>query len=137
MESFFDAYCMCSYCYSTSRFIGLLNYGVLVLSCSLIISVNYKAILYCVRSLTHRAHAPEGYGTWSVCVYLSVRHHKSCHYVQLSVQPKVPTALALSGKHFKLAFSLKMLCLKVMESFTYLAASDPFMASHQEVPTVA
>ena len=43
--------------------------------------------------------APEGYGTWSVCV--SVQHHESCHYVQLSVQQKVPTASAQSGKHFK------------------------------------
>ena len=46
-------------------------------------------------------HAPEGYGTWSVCVCVSVRHHESCHYAQLSVQPKVPTASAQSGKHFK------------------------------------
>ena len=45
----------------------------------------------------------EGYGTWSVCVSvcLSVRHHESCHYAQRSVQPKVPTASAQAGKHFK------------------------------------
>ena len=35
----------------------------------------------------------------SVC--LSVRHHESCHYAQRSVQPKVPTASAQAGKHFK------------------------------------
>ena len=35
----------------------------------------------------------------SVCV--SVRHHESCHYAQRSVQPKVPTASAQAGKHFK------------------------------------
>ena len=39
----------------------------------------------------------------SVClsVCLSVRHRESCHYVQRSVQPKVPTASAQSGKRFK------------------------------------
>ena len=47
--------------------------------------------------LTLGVHVPEGYGTWSVCV--SVRHHVSCHYAQLSVQPKVPTASMQSGKH--------------------------------------
>ena len=36
-----------------------------------------------------------------VCVCLSVRHHESCHYAQRSVQPKVPTASAQSGKRFK------------------------------------
>ena len=54
-------------------------------------------------------HAPQGYGTWSVCVSvcsclsdsLCVRHHQSCHYAQLNVQPKVSTASAQSGKHFK------------------------------------
>ena len=40
-----------------------------------------------------------------LCVCLSVRHHESCHYAQLSVQPKVPTASVQSGKLF---FSLKM-----------------------------
>ena len=35
----------------------------------------------------------------SVCV--CVRHHESCHYVQRSVQAKVPTESAQSGKHFK------------------------------------
>ena len=46
------------------------------------------------------AHA---HGTWSVglCVCLSVRHHESCHYAQLSVQPKVPTASAQYGKYGK------------------------------------
>ena len=33
-----------------------------------------------------------------VRVCLSVRHHESCHYAQLSVQPKVPTASAQYGK---------------------------------------
>ena len=35
-----------------------------------------------------------------LCVCLSVRHHESCRYAQLSVQPKVPvpTASAQSGK---------------------------------------
>ena len=39
----------------------------------------------------------------SVClsVCLCVRHHESCHYAQLSVQPKVSTASSQSGKHFK------------------------------------
>ena len=61
----------------------------------------------CLLVNPRRAHAPEGYSTWSVCVSvclsvcLSVRHHESCHYAQLSVQPKVPTASAQSGKHFK------------------------------------
>ena len=36
-----------------------------------------------------------------VSVCLSVRHHESCHYAQRSVQPKVPTASAQAGKHFK------------------------------------
>ena len=32
---------------------------------------------------------------------MCVWHHESCHYVQRSVQAKVPTASAQSGKHFK------------------------------------
>ena len=66
----------------------------------------------------------EGYGTWSVCllsvcpsvrpsVRPAVRHHESCHYAQRNVQPKVPTPSAQSGKHFNMAFSLKMLCSKL------------------------
>ena len=36
-----------------------------------------------------------------VCVCcLSVRHHQSCHYAQLSVQPKVATVSLQSGKHW-------------------------------------
>ena len=63
-----------------------------------ILSNSHSAFL-----LTLGAHAPQGYGTWSVCVCvcLSVRHHESCHYAQRSVQPKVPTASAQSGKRFK------------------------------------
>ena len=68
----------------------------------------------------------ERYSTWSVCV--CVQHHDSCHYAQLSVQLKVPTASVRSGKHFK--YSVFSLCSKVMASFTYLAASDPFTVSH-------
>ena len=49
-----------------------------------------------------------------LCVCLSVRHHESCHYAQLSVQLKVPTASAQYG--LNMAFSLKMLCSKVMKS---------------------
>ena len=42
----------------------------------------------------------EGYCTGvSVCV--CVWHHESYHYAQWSVQPKVPTVFAQSGKHFK------------------------------------
>ena len=50
------------------------------------------------------AHAPEG---WSVCVCVCVCVPVCLvprvlrHYAQLSVQPKVPTASAQSGKHFK------------------------------------
>ena len=43
---------------------------------------------------------------------------------QLSVQLKVPTASAQAGKHFKYGV------FSVMASFTYLAVSDPFTASH-------
>ena len=59
--------------------------------------------------LTLGAYAPEGYGTWCVCVCVCVcvRHHESCHYAQLSVQPEVPTASAQSGKHFKYGFVQK------------------------------
>ena len=46
-----------------------------------------------------------------VCVCLCVRHHESCHYAQLSVQPKVPTASVQSGKHFKYGV---FFCSKVM-----------------------
>ena len=42
---------------------------------------------------------------WFVCMSvrtcLCVRHHESYHYAQLTVQSKVPTASAQSGKHFK------------------------------------
>ena len=65
-----------------------------------------------------------------VCVCLSVRHHESSHYAQLSVQLKVPMASAQAGKHFKYGVFSKMLHSKVMASFTYLAASDPFMVFH-------
>ena len=34
-----------------------------------------------------------------VRVCLSVRHHESCDYAQLSVQPKVPTASAQYGRY--------------------------------------
>ena len=41
-----------------------------------------------------------------LCLGLCTRHvclsvHESCHYAQLSVQPKVPTASAQYGKHFQ------------------------------------
>ena len=50
-----------------------------------------------------------------VCVCLSVCvcvwHHESCHYAQLSVQPKVPTASAQSG--LNMVFSLKCFVQKL------------------------
>ena len=36
-----------------------------------------------------------------LCVCLSIWHHESSHYAQLSIQLKVPTASAQAGKHFK------------------------------------
>ena len=36
-----------------------------------------------------------------LCVCVCIRHHEFCHYAQRSVQLKVPTASAQSGKHFK------------------------------------
>ena len=65
-------------------------------------------------SLTLGAHTPQGYGTWSVCVSvcLCVRHHESCHYAQRSVQPKVPTASAQSGKRFKYGVFSKIALFK-------------------------
>ena len=51
--------------------------------------------------LTLGAHARGLRYLVCVCVCLCVRQHESCHYAQWSVQPKVPTASAQSGKHFK------------------------------------
>ena len=49
-----------------------------------------------------------------LCVCLCVRHHESCHYAQRSVQSKVPTASAQSGKHFKYGVFSKNAWFKVM-----------------------
>ena len=50
-----------------------------------------------------------------VCVCVSVRHHESCHYTQLSIQPKVhvPTASAQSGIKYGV---LKVIARKIQQA---------------------
>ena len=59
-----------------------------------------------------------------VCVCVSVRHHESCNYAQWSVQQKVPTASAQSGKHFNMAFSNALLWCEKANKLILLTATS-------------
>ena len=59
----------------------------------------YKSL--CLSGIVNPRRACARVTVLGLCVCLSVRHHESCHYAQRSVQPKVPTASAQAGKHFK------------------------------------
>ena len=72
-------------------------------------------------------------------VYVCVRHHESCHYVQLSVQLKVPTASAQAGKHFNYGvFSKKCFVQKLWHHLhTWQCQTLSWRPISTEAPTVA
>ena len=60
-----------------------------------------------IHNIFNPRRACAGVLRYLVCVCVSVRHHESSHYAQLSVQTKVPTASAQAGKRFKYGFFSK------------------------------